>query len=211
MRILLAILLPIVVTSFTLLSTSTNHATSRERRTSLKALPVERRSMMGAAFASVGILMTTFAAPPPAMAIPMITTTEFEIVLKDSARSIQVVEFAGSAGDTVTARLVDGTVFGISDVVESPTDPRSPLKIAALCRQAKVPTKFMMLEAALTKTTKKKKVYMNSIVQEAAIKEEEKRERMRLDEEDRLAALYKMEEEEAKRLLERQTLQKTQQ
>lgn len=112
-----------------------------------------------------------------------------------------MVEFAGTTGDQVTVRLVDGTVFGIADIIESPTDPRSPLKIAAMCRLYKVPTKFLALESALAGTPKRKKVYMNSIVQTAAEKTVLKNERMRQDEEARLAELYKMEEDEAKRKL----------
>ena len=128
----------------------------------------------------------------------MVKTNEFETILRDSGRSIQLVEFAGANGETVTVRLVDGTTFGIADVIESPTDPRSPLKISALCRQYKVPTKFVAFDSILASTPRKKKVYMNSIVQKAAEKEVLKIERMKQDEEERLAALYKMELEEEK-------------
>lgn len=97
----------------------------------------------------------------------------------------------------MTVKLVDGTTFGVSDVVESPTDPRSPLKLAAVCRQYKVPTAFLQYQAALASSvnegSKKKKVYMNSIVQKAAEKEVLKRERMQEDENDRLAQIYNME------------------
>jgi len=139
----------------------------------------------------------------PAQAMPMVLTEEFEIIARDSARSIQVVEFAGTAGEVVTVRLVDGTVFGLSDVVESSYDPRSPLKVKAICRQFNVPTKFLVLDAVLATTPKKKKVYMNKIVQKAAEKQELKKERMKQDEEERLAALYKIEEEEAKKKFQR--------
>ena len=131
----------------------------------------------------------------------MVKTDEFENILRDSGRSIQVVDFAGTNGETITVRLVDGTTFGIADIIESPTDPRSPLKISAMCRQYKVPTKFLAYDAVLATTPKKKKVYMNSIVQKAAEKTLLKKERMRVDEEERLAALYLVEEADAKRAM----------
>ena len=127
----------------------------------------------------------------------MVTTTEFTTILRDSARSISRVEFSGPRSETVTVRLIDGTAFGISDAIESPTDPRSPLKIAAACRESGVPTKFVELEAVLANAPKRKKVYTNERVLEAAEKEKERQARMQKDEEDRLAALYKMEQEEA--------------
>jgi hypothetical protein len=160
-----------------------------------------RRSLLLNSAAALSFLSLTTFANPAFADIPMIQTDEFETILRDSGRSIQMVEFAGTAGDTVTVRLVDGTLFGIAGVIESPSDPRSPLKLAAMCRQYKVPAKFLALESALAGTPKKKKVYMNSIVQTAAEKEVLKRERMRQDEEARLAALYKMEEDEAKKKL----------
>jgi hypothetical protein len=127
----------------------------------------------------------------------MVTTAEFDIILRDSARSVQVVEFSGPKNENVVVRLVDGTSFGIRDVVESPTDPRSPLKIAAVCRENKVPTRFVDIEAVLASAPKKKKIYANTRVLEAAEKEKEKAARMQQDEEERLAALAKMKEEEA--------------
>lgn len=85
--------------------------------------------------------ITSAASPMKANAadgsMPMLTTDEFLIVLRDSAKAIQRVEFSGPKAETVVVRLVDGTAFGISDVVESPTDPRSPLKVQAACREAK--------------------------------------------------------------------------
>jgi len=113
------------------------------------------------------------------------------------------VEFSGPKSEQAIARLVDGTLFEISGLVDSATDPRSPLKLVATCRGYKVPTKFTSLEMAVSSTPKKKKVYMNARVQEAAQKEKEKRERMAKDEESRLAELYRMEEEEAMRELEK--------
>ena len=156
----------------------------------------DRRSMLfGGAVAAAASVFPQW----PALAIPMVKTDEFENILRDSGRSIQIVEFAGTKGETVTVRLIDGTTFGISDLIESPTDPRSPLKISAMCRQYKVPTKFVAFDAILATTPKKKKVYMNSIVQKAAEKQVLKIERMRQDEEERLAALYQMETDEARR------------
>ena len=69
--------------------------------------------------------------------VPMLTTEEFFIIVRDSAKSIQRVDFSGPKSETVRVLLIDGTVFGISDVVESSTDPRSPLKVQAACREAK--------------------------------------------------------------------------
>ena len=67
--------------------------------------------------------------------VPMLSLDEFLIILRDSARSIQRVEFSGPQAETVRVRLIDGTVFGIKDIIESPTDPRSPLKVQAACRE----------------------------------------------------------------------------
>ena len=133
----------------------------------------------------------------PALAIPMITTDEFRIILRDSAQTIKVVEFTGPKSETVTVKLVDGTSFGISDVVESAVDPRSPLKISALCRENLVATKFATLEAALAGAPKKKKMYTNERVQIAAEKEKARKERMEADEAERLAQLYSYEQAEA--------------
>jgi hypothetical protein len=170
--------------------------TRRPSTTNLKAEQNGRRSLLlGGAVATAASVFPQW----PALAIPMVKTDEFENILRDSGRSIQIVEFAGTTGETITVTLVDGTTFGISDIIESPTDPRSPLKISAMCRQYKVPTKFVAFDAILATTPKKKKVYMNSIVQKAAEKEVLKIERMKQDEEERLAALYQMETEEAKR------------
>lgn len=158
-----------------------------------------RRSILekaGGAAAAV-LLVTNTAAP--VYAIPMVTTEEFESIIRDSSKSIQMVEFAGTNGEVVTVRLLDGTTFGLSDVVESPVDPRSPLKVRATCRAFNVPTKFTAFDGVLAAAPKKKKVYMNKIVQRAEERSVLQAERMRADEEERLAELYQMEEEEAKR------------
>lgn len=128
--------------------------------------------------------------------IPSVTVSEFEEILKQSTRSIEIVDFTGPKGDKVMIKLVDGTLFTLSDVVESSTDPRSPLQVLALCRGYKVPTKFSTLLGALDTAPKKKKVYMNSREVEAAKKEKEKRERLMKDEEERLEELRLMKEEE---------------
>ena len=149
--------------------------------------------LSGAAACSSALLIHN----EPAYAIPMITTDEFRIILRDSAQAIKLVEFTGPKSETVTVKLVDGTAFGISDVVESSVDPRSPLKIAALCRENLVATKFATLEAALSGAPKKKKLYTNERVQIAAEKERARKERMEADEADRLAKLYSYELEQA--------------
>ena len=131
--------------------------------------------------------------------IPSVTSAEFDVILKDSAKSILAVELSGPKSETAIVRLVDGTTFTISDLVESSTDPRSPLKLVARCRLYKIPIKNIGLLSALSgegslisDSGKKKKSYMNPRVQEAEKKEKEKRERMAEDERDRLEELYKM-------------------
>jgi hypothetical protein len=157
----------------------------------------DRRSFFFTSAATAAAFLT-ISPPLPALAIPMVSTPEFESVLRDSARSVQVVEFSGPRSTIATVRLVDGTTFGINDIVDSSTDPRSPLSLAATLRQYKVPCKFTMLEAALSSVPKKKKLYQNDIVQKAAEKEKLRKLRMQQDEDDRLAALYQLEEQEAK-------------
>ena len=140
---------------------------------------------------ALGAATTTIAAPA-AHAIPTVTTDEFSQILRDSARSIVRVEFSGPQNCQVQVLLADGTRFALGDVIESPIDPRSTLKIAALCRANQVPTKFVDLEAALAAAPKRTKVYANERVKMAAAKEAEKRLRMEQDERDRLEALEKM-------------------
>lgn len=152
---------------------------------------VSRRQFGSACF---GIVSGTFSFLQSSLAIPLITVDEFGVILRDSPLSVQIVEFAGPKAETITVKLVDGTTFGLKDIVESSTDPRSPLKVAALCRESGVKTKFVDLEALLTKTPKKK-LYTNQRVQEAQAKEKAKDERIRQDEEERLAAVAKMEKD----------------
>jgi hypothetical protein len=157
-----------------------------------------RQFLIGSVGNAVSALVTTvILSNQPAHAIPMITTDEFRIILRDSAQAINVVEFSGPKSEIVTAKLVDGTSFGISDVVESSVDPRSPLKIAAMCRENLVKTKFTTLEAALAGAPKKKKIYANERVQIAAEKEKARKERIENDEAERLAQLYTYEKEQA--------------
>ena len=147
------------------------------------------------ALASFGIVSGALSFLQSSLAIPLVTVDEFGIILRDSPLSVQIVEFSGPKAETVTVKLVDGTTFGLKDIVESSTDPRSPLKVAAACRESGVKTKFVDLEALLTKTPKKK-LYTNQRVQEAQAKQRAQEERMRQDEEDRLAAVAKMEKDQ---------------
>lgn len=135
-----------------------------------------------------------------AAVVPSVTSAEFDIILKDSAKSILIVELSGPKSETAIVRLFDGTTFTISDLVESSTDPRSPLKLVARCRLYKIPIKNTGLLSAvsgegsmISDSGKKKKSYMNPRVQEAEKKEQAKRERMAEDERDRLEELYKLE------------------
>mmetsp|Transcript_35879 Transcript_35879/g.83668 ORF Transcript_35879/g.83668 Transcript_35879/m.83668 type:complete len:204 (+) Transcript_35879:269-880(+) len=126
--------------------------------------------------------------PPSSFAMPSLTVREFSVILKDSYKSVKTVEFFGSSGDRATVTLLDGTTFSISDLYESPSDPRSPLKLAAVCREYGINTKFQLLES-LAKKDGRNKVYMNSRVAEAAVKQEAKKQRMALDEAQRLEAV----------------------
>ncbi|KAL3936437.1 MAG: hypothetical protein SGBAC_008236 [Bacillariaceae sp.] len=154
---------------------------------------LSRRRFSAAGF---GIVSGAFGFLQSSLAIPQITVDEFGIILRDSPLSVKVVEFSGPKAETITVNLVDGTTFGLKGIVESSTDPRSPLKVSASCRESGVKTKFVDLEALLTKTPKKK-LYTNQRVQEAAAKEKAKEERIKQDEEDRLAAVAKMEQDAA--------------
>jgi len=111
-----------------------------------------------------------------------------------TASSIKLVEFSGPKSETAVVTLVDGTKFEISDLYESPTDPRSPLRLKASCRSYGVATEFTSLENAIAQYSdgKRRKVYMNKRVQEAYEKEKEKKERMAQDEAERELELQKM-------------------
>ena len=123
------------------------------------------------------------------------------VVLKDSAKSILGVEISGPKSETALVKLADGTSFTISDLKESPTDPRSPLKLVARCRLYKVPIKNTGLLSAvssegISKSGKKKKSYANERVRLAEEKNKERAERMAQDERERLEEVYKMEGED---------------
>mmetsp|Transcript_16554 Transcript_16554/g.21661 ORF Transcript_16554/g.21661 Transcript_16554/m.21661 type:complete len:213 (+) Transcript_16554:109-747(+) len=158
-----------------------------------------RRAFMQTGIVSIAAAFATGnVAPSPAFAaMPMVTTDEFSTLLKDSAQAVQVVEFSGPKSETIIVRLVDGTSFGIKDIVESSVDPRSPLKIAAICRENRVKTKFLVLAAALENAPKRKVLYTNERVLEAAEKEKAKAARIAKDEEARMAELFRMQEEAA--------------
>jgi hypothetical protein len=171
----------------------------------MEAVPSSRRTFVSTSLTSAIALAITSVVPSQAAvaattsssseasSIPMITTDEFLIVLRDSSRSIARVDIYNDA--RVTVRLLDGTSFGIKDVVESSTDPRSSLKIAAVCRENKVPFQYVDLQSALTAATTKRKNYANSRVQEAAVREQERLARMQQDEDQRLAVLQKMKQD----------------
>jgi len=144
-----------------------------------------RRNFLVSSFAATATGLFSF--QQSAMAMPMATAEEFNTVVRDSPLSIKVVEFSGPKSETVVVKLLDGTVFGIKDIVESSIDPRSPLKIVATCKSANVKTSFVELEALLAGSPKKKKMYTNERVQKAYELQAAQKERIRLDELDRLA------------------------
>jgi hypothetical protein len=152
-----------------------------------------RRTFLGTTLSGVASTVTIMALPSdPAVAMPMVSTEEFNTIIRDSARSIETVEFSGPKSETVVVVLVDGTNFGISDVIESSTDPRSPLKIAAMCKANQIPYRFLNIESMLNATPRKKKMYTNARVLQAAEKQKEKEIRMQQDEALRLEELREM-------------------
>lgn len=154
----------------------------------------QRRKFLARTFAAAATGLFSF--QQSAMAIPMATVDEFESILRDSPLSVQIVEFSGPRSESVVVKLVDGTAFGIKGIIESPTDPRSPLKVAAACREANVKTKFVDFEAMLAGSTKKKKMYTNERVQKAYELQAAQKERIRLDELERLRQVAIQEEQE---------------
>eukprot|EP00590_Aulacoseira_subarctica_P012294 CAMPEP_0172417822 /NCGR_PEP_ID=MMETSP1064-20121228/4316_1 /TAXON_ID=202472 /ORGANISM="Aulacoseira subarctica , Strain CCAP 1002/5" /LENGTH=189 /DNA_ID=CAMNT_0013156355 /DNA_START=150 /DNA_END=719 /DNA_ORIENTATION=+ len=165
-----------------------------------------RRSLLN--FACVGTVATILSptanfaseeskeeAPQLMTTVPMVTVAEFEKILSSSSKSVRRVDFYSySVSDQrAVITLVDGSTFGLSDLIESSTDPRSPLKLVATLKGYNVPYKFPLLEAALsrTETSGKRKLYLNEAATVAAKKTEEKRERMAQDEEDRKAEVLK--------------------
>jgi hypothetical protein len=108
------------------------------RQPTQAAVASTRRDLMLQGLAvTAGFCWTPLTATALEENIPMLTTDQFLVIVRDSARSIQRVEFDGPKGETVRVRLIDGTSFGLNDVIESPIDPRSPLKVQAACREAK--------------------------------------------------------------------------
>ena len=141
-----------------------------------------------------------------AASIPSVSSEEFDSILRTSSKSISLVQLSGPKSETCLVTLVDGTTFSISDLVESPTDPRSPLKLVARCRLYNVPVKNVGLLSALGvidsdssvkigESGKKKKNYSNERVRIAEEKEKEKRARMEEDERERLEELYRLQGE----------------
>ena len=97
----------------------------------------DRRSFLSKTMASIAvgtIFGTSIAGPQVANAIPGVTVAEFETILKTSAKSVQLVEFSGPKSENAVVTLIDSTKFIITDLFESSTDPRSPLKLLATCR-----------------------------------------------------------------------------
>ena len=168
------------------------------------SMTADRRSFLSKAGASIGVAtlggmgmgMGMVGLPTSANALAGVTVAEFETILRTAAKSIQVVELSGPKSETAIVTLIDGTQFAISDLYESPTDPRSPLKLIASCRSYNVPTKSVGLEEAVlslsSSGSKKKRVYMNERVRIAAEKERERKIRLEEDERERLAELEKM-------------------
>ena len=164
---------------------STKNANDALVNSSVQLVESSRRKMfkgMIGLVATVSFVLDPYNAANVANAIPMISTNEFNTIIRDSARSIEVVEFSGPKSETVKIILVDGTTIGINDVIESSTDPRSPLKVAAMCKANQIPYKFTNIEAVLNASPRKKKVYTNERVLQAAEKEKEKAIRMEQDE-----------------------------
>lgn len=173
---------------FQLLATAVAFLATFQETTSFHAS--SRRSFISQSTATAALLWTA----QPAHAIPMVTIEEFRTILRDNARSISRVEFSGPRQETVVVLLQDGTTFGISNVVDSPVDPRSPLQVQAMCRENDVPVKFTELEALL-RGKGRGKLYTNERVQQANLKEQEKLARMAQDEVERQEALKRMEQQ----------------
>jgi hypothetical protein len=156
----------------------------------------QRRAILSSILSTPFLTLSTTAA---AADIPSITSDEFDVILKSSSKSISIVELSGPKSETCLVKLVDGTQFSVSDLIESSTDPRSPLKLVSRCRLYNVPVKNVGLLSALGKTGdtgKKKKVYSNERVRAAEEKNAERRLRMEEDERERLAELYKQQQQE---------------
>ncbi|KAL7505840.1 hypothetical protein ACHAXN_003278 [Cyclotella atomus] len=166
-------------------ASKTDEPSSRQRRTVVSSI------------LSAPILVLSSATN--AADIPSVTSDEFDIILKSSSKSISIVELSGPKSETCLVKLVDGTQFTVSDLIESSTDPRSPLKLVARCRLYNVPVKNVGLLSAVGITGasgKKKKTYANERVRAAEEKNAEKRQRMEEDERERLAELYRQQQQD---------------
>lgn len=162
------------------------HGWTISRRSAISAI-----TAAGSPFLSLSRPAVLAAPADDTTSVPMITTNQFvDTVLRNSASSIRVVEFSGPKSETVRVVLQDDSVFGISDIIESPTDPRSPLKVAAAAKANGIPIRFLNFENLTTK----KPVYSNSRVQAAEALEQEKRARMQADEDLRQLELARMNE-----------------
>jgi len=157
---------------------------------------VTKRTFLTSVLFSTSMLVSY---PKKSNALPGVTVAEFEKIVRDSAKSIKIVELSGPKSETAIVTLKDNTQFAIVDLYESSVDPRSPLKLLATCRLNNVQTKSVGMENALKSVSsgsRKKKVYMNQRIQVAAEKEREKAERLKEDEIERLKELEEIEEED---------------
>lgn len=173
-------------------STTTETATTSTTMLNRRSVFDSMRSTVAMIGIATSVTTTLAIRPSIVYAIPMVTIPEFESILRDSSRSIEQVEFSGPRSESVVVKLIDGTTFGIADVIESTTDPRSPLKIAASCKAYQVPVRFVDLENIVASTPRRKKDYSNERVLQAETKQREKRIRMQQDEELRQSELASM-------------------
>lgn len=134
-----------------------------------------RRSFLFRSVGTVGIIASfttpSYATTDAAMSssnLPLITVAEFETIFKSSSKSIQRVElFSYSPMDQrAIVTLVDGSKFGLSNLmVESPTDPRSPLKLVSTLKRYNIPYRFPLIEEASSKYSQtKRKLYLNMML-----------------------------------------------
>jgi len=179
---------------------------SQAVHTSIHAIPPssdDRRAFLLDTIATVSCgICATILLPDNAFAMSGVTVAEFEILVRDSAKSIKSVVFSGPKGETAVVTLADDTQFAITDLIESSIDPRSPLKLAATCRLNNVPTKFSTYEDAVRSASpgsKKKKVYMNKRIQRADQLNKEKKIRMAQDEVERLEELERISQSQTER------------
>jgi len=71
---------------------------------------MDRRSF--GVFGGAALLSTVMMVPSsPSYAMPAVTTAEFATLLRDSSKSVSLVELSGPASETIVVTLVDGTVY----------------------------------------------------------------------------------------------------